>query len=186
MGTSTTTVEKMVAFYNSKATYPSFYADSEAPTIEDFCRIYMEECTAEGVRAEVAFCQSMKETGFLQYLGDAKIEQYNFAGLDTTGKKEDGTVDVGRSYPDVRTGIRAHVQRLKAWAVKGTTTSSYQYECIDADKFDSSWWVNTIIGSAPYVEWLGKYQNPSGYGWAVDPEYGYSIRNDYLAKLLSY
>ena len=138
---------------------------------------------------EVAFCQSMKETGFLQYPGAScvvKPEQYNFAGLDTTGAiYEDGTVDVGRSYPDVRTGIRAHVQRLKAYAAKGTTPESFAYECIDPDKY-TNWWVNTIVGSAPYVEWLGKEQNPSGYGWATDPEYGYSIKKDYLAKLLNY
>ena len=189
MGTSSTTVEKMAAYYKDRYTYPTFYADTEAPTVEDFCRIYMEECNAEGVRVEVAFCQSMKETGFLQYPGAScvvKPEQYNFAGLDTTGAiYEDGTVDVGRSYPDVRTGIRAHVQRLKAYAAKGTTPESFAYECIDPDKY-TNWWVNTIVGSAPYVEWLGKEQNPSGYGWATDPEYGYSIKKDYLAKLLNY
>ncbi len=189
MGTSSTTVEKMAAYYKDRYTYPAFYANTEAPTVEDFCRIYMEECNAEGVRVEVAFCQSMKETGFLQYPGAScvvKPEQYNFAGLDTTGAiYEDGTVDVGRSYPDVRTGIRAHVQRLKAYAAKGTTPESFAYECIDPDKY-TNWWVNTIVGSAPYVEWLGKEQNPSGYGWATDPEYGYSIKKDYLAKLLNY
>ncbi|MCI8514222.1 MAG: hypothetical protein HFI93_06280 [Lachnospiraceae bacterium] len=55
MGTSNTTVDKMVAYYNSRYTYPAFYANSEAPTIRDFCRIYYEECAAEGVKAEVAF-----------------------------------------------------------------------------------------------------------------------------------
>ena len=185
-GSSAVTKAQLVSYYKANETYPAFYAGTDAPTIEDFCQIYLEECKAEGIKAEVAFCQAMKETGFLRYLGDAKIEQFNFAGLDTTGKKPDGTVDRGKSYSSVREGIRAHIQRLKAWAVKGTTPESYQYPCIDADKFDSNWWVNTIIGSAPYVEWLGKYQNPSGYGWAVDPNYGYSIKNDYLKKLLSY
>ena len=189
MGSSSTTVEKMAAYYKDRYTYPTFYAKTEAPTIEDFCRIYMEECIAEGVRTEVAFCQSMKETGFLQYPGAScvvKPEQYNFAGLDTTGEiYDDGTVEAGRSYPDVRTGIRAHVQRLKAYAVKGITPDSFAYTCVDPDKY-TNWWVNTIVGSAPYVEWLGKEQNPSGFGWATDPNYGYSIKKDYLAKLLSY
>ena len=190
MGASNTTVDKMVAFYNARYTYPKFYANSEAPTIRDFCQIYYEECAAEGVKAEVAFCQSMKETGYLQYPGATcvvKPEQYNFAGLDTTGAiLPNGKVDVGRSYVGVRQGIRAHVQRLKAYAVKGTTPSSFAYPCIDDDKYTSAWWRSTIVGSAPYVEWLGKSQNPSGFGWATDPNYGYSILNDYMRKLLSY
>lgn len=190
MGTSATTVEKMAAYYKDRYTYPAFYANSEAPTIEDFCRIYFEECAKEGVKAEVAFCQSMKETGFLQYPGASCVvspSQYNFAGLDTTGAiLEDGSIDVGRSYSGVREGIRAHVQRLKAYAAKGTTPESYAYPCIDSDKFASKWWRDTIVGSSPYVEWLGKSQNPSGFGWATDPNYGYSIRNDYLNKLLRY
>ncbi|MCI8514221.1 MAG: glucosaminidase domain-containing protein [Lachnospiraceae bacterium] len=129
----------------------------------------------------------MKETGFLQFPGVVKPSQYNFAGLDTTGAVlEDGSIDVGRSYSGVREGIRAHVQRLKAYAAKGTTPTSFAYPCIDKDKYDSSWWRNTIVGSSPYVEWLGKSQNPSGFGWATDPNYGYSIKNDYMAKLLKY
>ena len=189
MGTTRTTVAKMAKFYKDRYTYPAFYADSEAPTIEDFCRIYIEECAAEGVKAEVAFCQSMLETGFLQYPDATAVvdpSQYNFAGLDTTGAiLPDGSIDVGRSYSGVREGIRAHVQRLKAWAVKDMTPEKYVYPCIDKDKFDSKWWRNTIIGSAPYVEWLGKSENPSGFGWATAPNYGYIVRNNYIDKLLA-
>ena len=189
MGTSRTTAAKMAKFYKDRYTYPAFYADSEAPTIEDFCQIYIEECAAEGVKAEVAFCQSMLETGFLQYPRESCVvspSQYNFAGLDTTGKiLPDGSIDVGRSYSGVREGIRAHVQRLKAWAVKGMTPEKYVYPCIDRDKFGSNWWRNTIIGSAPYVEWLGKYENPGEYGWATALNYGYIVRNNYIDKLLA-
>ena len=184
MGESSVTIGQMVNYYLSGHTYPSFYANTDAPNIYEFCKIYMEECQAEGVKAEVAFCQSMKETGYLQFSGDVSPIQFNFAGLDATGLRDDGTVNAGRSYPSVRIGIRAHVQRLKAYAVKGTTPESYSYACVDADKF-STWWKNTIVGSAPYVEWLGSSQNPSGYGWATDPNYGYSIVNDYISKLLS-
>ena len=51
----------------------------------------------------------MKETGFLQFGGDVSVEQFNFAGIGTTG----GGVP-GNSYPDVRTGVRAQIQHLKA------------------------------------------------------------------------
>ena len=52
-----------------------------APTLRDFCQIYYDEATAEGVKAEVAFAQAMKESAWLKFGGIVKIEQFNFAGL---------------------------------------------------------------------------------------------------------
>lgn len=191
MGQSSTNVAQMAAYYKANATYPSYYMqnDAEAKTIEDFCRIYVEECNAEGVRAEVAFSQAMLETGFLQYKGDVSIEQYNFAGLDASGKhyKPDGSLDFidrGRSYTSVRQGIRAQVQRLKAYAVKGTTTSSFKNTCVDPDKY-TPWWTSTIVGIAPHVEWLGQNENPKGFGWATAKGYGTLIKNN-MARLKKY
>ena len=173
MGESTVTVGQMANFYMDNADYPEFYADTEASNIYEFCEIYKEECEAEGLRVEVAFSQSMLETGFLQFRNDVKIEQFNFAGLEATGTGENPG---GNSYSSVREGIRAHIQRLKAYAVKGTTAESFKYPCIDAHKF-TGWWLETMVGSAPYVEWLGKAQNPTGIGWATDPYYGSKIIN---------
>lgn len=164
MGPTTTIVQQMVNYYNARATYPAYYAtvNSEAPTIEAFCRIYVEECKAEGVRAEVAFCQAMKETGYLRYGGNVKIEQFNFAGIGSTGAGV-----AGASYPDVRTGIRAQIQHLKAYA----STNSLNNACVD-NRFSY-----VSRGSAPYVEWLGQKENPYGKGWATATNYGYYIVN---------
>ena len=41
-------------------------------TLEEFCQIYYEEAEKEGIKAEVAFAQAMKETGWLQFKGDVK------------------------------------------------------------------------------------------------------------------
>lgn len=174
MGPSSVTIGQMVNYFQNNTlgvTYPSFYATTEAPTIYAFAQIYMEECQAEGVKAEVAFAQCMHETGYLTYPGDATPDQFNFAGLDTWGQQPDGTVVKGRSYPSLRIGIRAHVQRLKAWAVKGTTPSSFRNPCVDVNKFQDNWWMRTCVGSAPYVQYLEKENNPSGYGWATDTQY---------------
>ena len=177
MGESTVTVGQMANFYMDNADYPEFYADTEASNIYEFCEIYKEECEAEGVRVEVAFSQSMLETGFLQYKNDVKIEQFNFAGLEASGlDPATGIVDRGNFYLSVRVGIRAHIQRLKAYAVKGTTAKSFKYPCIDAYKF-TGWWLETMVGSAPYVEWLGQQENPEGLGWATGDNYGYDIVN---------
>lgn len=162
MGSSAVTAEQMAAYYNSEGyPYPAeALAKGGADTIEAFCQMYYEEATAEGVRPEVAFAQTMKETGWLQYGGDASIEQFNFAGIGTTG----GGV-AGNSYPDVRTGIRAQIQHLKAYA----TEDALVQECVD-DRYEY-----VLKGSAPYVEWLGQNENPQGCGWATAENYGYSI-----------
>ncbi len=162
MGESSIQTWQMVEYFEeSGESYPAdALAKGGAPDIETFCRIYYEEAVQEGVRPEVAFAQTMKETGWLQYGGDAKITQYNFAGIGTTG----GGVP-GNSYPDVRTGVRAQIQHLKAYA----TTEALAEKCVD-DRYDY-----VTKGCAPYVEWLGQKENPQGYGWATGENYGYDI-----------
>ena len=162
MGNSAVTVQEMVDYFqDSGEAYPAEeLSEGGADSIETFCQMYYEEAATEGVRPEVAFAQTMKETGFLQYGGDASIEQFNFAGLGTTG----GGVP-GNSYPDVRTGIRAQIQHLKAYA----TEDALEQECVD-DRYEY-----VKKGSAPYVEWLGQQENPDGVGWAVGENYGYDI-----------
>lgn len=162
MGQSSVTTEEMVSYFQASGKpYPAeSLTKGGADSIETFCQIYAEEAKAEGVRPEVAFVQTMKETGFLQYGGDASIEQFNFAGLGTTG----GGVP-GNSYPDVRTGVRAQIQHLKAYA----TEEPLVQPCVD-DRYEY-----VQKGSAPYVQWLGQKENPKGAGWATAENYGYSI-----------
>ncbi len=169
MGQSSVTVDQMVNYYNKHASYPSFYASSDAPTIQAFCQIYLEECQAEGVKTEVAFSQAMKETGYLKYRGDVKIGQYNFAGLGAVGGGA-----CGDSFANVREGVRAQVQHLKAYASNDPLVNA----CVDKR------FTRVSRGCAPYVEWLGISENPYGKGWATAKNYGYSVRNDYMKLLL--
>lgn len=177
------TPEKMAKFYKERAktvnaVYPygkENVPETDAPTIEDFCRMYIEECEAEGVRAEVAFSQAMMETGFLKFGGDVKKEQYNFAGLGATGNGEPGL-----KFDDIRTGIRAQVQHLKAYASK---------EDLNQDLVDERFEYVTK-GIAGYVQWLGMQENPKSdekgkYGWAAAPCYGYNLTKSYIHPLLA-
>ena len=122
----------------------------------------------EGVDPAVAFAQAMKETNFLRFGGDVKIEQFNFAGIGATGGGA-----AGESYANVRTGIRAQIQHLKAYA----SNEDLKNQCVDT-RFA---FVKTR-GCAQYVEYLGIQENPFGVGWATAKEYGYSIVNDYMIK----
>ncbi|MDO4621641.1 MAG: glucosaminidase domain-containing protein [Eubacteriales bacterium] len=152
MGESSVTAEQLAAFYNSRAEYPSYYKEhgADAPTIDDLAQIYVEEATAEGVRPEVAFCQMCLETGYLSYSGDSKIEQYNFAGIGTTG----GGVK-GNYFETMRLGVRAQVQHLKAYASTGDLTK----ECVDP-RFHL-----VARGIAPNLSDLdGRWAAANGYG----------------------
>lgn len=113
MGDTTTNAIQLAAYFAASGfDYPAeVYEDKGAATIEEFARIMIEEAQVEGVRAEVVFCQAMKETGWLQFGGDVKAEQCNFAGIGAVGGGAGGA-----TFSDVRTGVRAQVQHLKAYA----------------------------------------------------------------------
>ena len=170
-GATKTNVSQMVNYFmNNGGTYDKFskygtqydgvLAQKGAANIEEFCQIFYEEAIAENIRPEVAFCQAMKETGFLQFGHDVKPDQCNFAGLGATGNGV-----AGNSFASVREGIRAQIQHLKAYA----TTDNLINACVD-NRFGY-----VKRGSAPYVEWLGKKENPTGDGWATGANYGTDI-----------
>lgn len=170
-GATKTNVSQMVNYFiNNGGTYDKFskygtqydgiLAQKGAANIEEFCQIFYEEAIAENIRPEVAFCQTMKETGFLQFGHDVKPDQCNFAGLGATGNG-----NAGNTFASVREGIRAQIQHLKAYA----TTDNLINACVD-NRFGY-----VKRGSAPYVEWLGKRENPTGDGWATGSNYGTDI-----------
>lgn len=77
---------------------------------------YMRHGEMLGVRWDFAFYQMIVETGALSYWrgnrhGDVKPSQNNFAGLGATGRGEPG-----ESFPDVGSGVRAHLEHLLLYA----------------------------------------------------------------------
>ena len=126
---------------------------SENPRVTGYlhlAKIFLEEGEKEGVRGDGAFCQSLIETGYFQFGGDVQPGQHNYAGLGATGGVP------GLSFPDDRTGIRAQIQHLKAYA----STSPLNQECVDPRyKYVSK-------GCAPTFEQLsGKWAVPGYFGY---------------------
>lgn len=156
MGSPRTTVDAMVRDFKSQGkNYPSqVYAAKGAPTIESFCKILYEEATAEGVRPAVLYAQVMLETGWLQFKGSSvKPEQCNFGGIGATDKDPKPA-----TFADVRTGLRAQVQHLKAYG----STEALKNPCVDP-RFHL-----VKRGVAPYVADLAGR-------WASDKEYGIKL-----------
>jgi len=123
--------------------------------VEALAIFYAEEAALEGVNHDIAFAQMLLETGFLAFGGLVVPEMNNFAGLGSIGPGQHGLW-----FPDPRTGVRAHIQHLKAYAC---TQPLNQALVNPRFRF-------VTRGSAPTIRGL------TGT-WAADPLYDEKIRN---------
>lgn len=161
MGATTVTAAQLINYYKSTGcVYPQIYSNMGV-NLETFVNMYIQECNAEGVRAEVAFAQAMLETGNLQFGGDVKPGQFNFAGLGATGGVPgyDFAVVYGSNSTGLQTGIRGHVQHLKCYASN---------QALNQTKVDPRWNDSLRLKSRS-VEGL------SGT-WAADTTYATKIK----------
>lgn len=155
MGKAKASAQQMALFARSKNAEPQLPACS----LEQLAQFFLEEGEAEGVRGDVAFAQSLHETGFFKYGGIVLPTQNNYAGIGALNGNAKGQA---ATFPDPRTGVRAQIQHLKAYASEEALVNG----CVDP-RFSL-----VTRGSAQYVEWLGASDNPNGKGWAV-PGKGY-------------
>jgi hypothetical protein len=118
---------------------------------------YVTEAAAEGVNHDTAFAQMCLETGFLRYGGLVTPDMNNFCGLGAIGPEETGVI-----FDDPRTGVRAHIQHLQAYA----STEPLVQELVD-----------------PRYRYVKRGSAPTIYGltgtWAADREY-----NEKIARIL--
>lgn len=123
--------------------------------IQNLAEIYLEKANLEGVNPDIAFTQMCLETGFLRFDGTVDRHQNNFCGLGAIGNGVKGM-----KFKNVRQGVRAHIQHLKAYA----STNDLNNKLVDSRfKFVKR-------GSATYISGLtGK--------WATDSKYDKKIRS---------
>lgn len=134
-------------------------------------QIFIDEGEKEGVRGDGAFCQALIETGYFKFGGDVQPGQHNYAGLGATGGVP------GLTFPDDRTGIRAQIQHLKAYAstdplIQASVDPRYKY---------------VAKGCAPTFERLsGKWAVPgySGYADLASARAAKDTYGDHIVQLL--
>ena len=157
MGQTKSSLQQMTNEFDrvTKGQYPgSTYSRFGASTVVDFCRILREEAGYEGVNGDVLFAQVMLETNYLRFGNDVKPEQCNFGGLGATGNGNPGL-----SFRDVRTGIRAQVQHLKAYGSHEPLNNA----CVDPR------FLLVSRGSAPTIfDLSGKWAASRTYGESLD------------------
>jgi len=154
-------VDQMVAWFDSVPKGGTWSYKASVP-IHDLVTMYVEEGNAEGVRGDLAFAQAIIETG---YFSSAIAQtKNNFAGIGACDVVSACTV---ATFPDARTGVRAQIQHLRAYADPTATTCAVpplHNACVDP-RFAAV----SPKGKAP--TW-----NQFGNGnWATDPTYASKI-----------
>jgi hypothetical protein len=149
MGVGNTSEVQMLMFLkNNNETVLTNYSDLP--------HIYREEAEIEGVNHDIAFCQMCIETGFLRFVKGIEPEKNNFASLGAAASSK--TNGAGASFADQRTGVRAHIQQLKAYA-----SNAPLFQPLVAPRFNL-----VARGIAPVLHQLtGR--------WAIDPLYDRKI-----------
>jgi hypothetical protein len=133
MAPSRLTATQIVAWFRGRSPQPSGTYSATVP-VETLAQIFVEEGAAEGVTGDVAFVQSIVETGWFRFTGAVPASKNNFSGLGAI----DSSPGDAATFPDARTGVRAQMQHLRAYADPTATTCSappLHNPCVDP-RFD--------------------------------------------------
>jgi hypothetical protein len=108
MGTSRLGPDELTTWFTSTR----HEANTTVP-IAELAEDYIEEGAAVGVRADIAFAQSMLETGGFSFPAGGQVRgtDNNFAGMGACD-----SCNGGLRFPDARTGVRAQLQQLRVYA----------------------------------------------------------------------
>ena len=144
-------------------------------TIESLAQLFVEEGQAEYVRGDLAFAQSIVETG-----GFRASPNNNFAGLGWCD-----SCSTGRRFPTARDGIRAQVQHLKNYADSTSRVSGLAYP-------PSPYWYGSDPATARrnfdtfFAKGWAPTWNDMGKGnWATDRAYSGKVLRVY-ADMVAY
>lgn len=161
MGPSRLTSAQIVAWVNGRQPRPSGVWSATEP-VEAIATYFIEEGLIEGVTGDVAFVQSVVETGWFRFSGSVPAGYNNFAGIGATDTNPNPAI-----FPDARTGVRAQIQHLRAYAdptATSCTVPPLHNPCVDP-RFD----LVTPKGKAPTWNVMGNGN------WATASTYANSI-----------
>lgn len=146
MGKATATREQMLK-----------YVRKVNPQAPDYTELYLRVGAKYGIRGDLAFAQSIKETGYFRYGGSVRAEQNNFAGIGAVSAAQGGA-----SFLTPEAGVEAQMQHLYAYATTQPLPTGVPKVDPRFDLVERS----GMRGSAPYWEDLnGKWAVPGdGYG----------------------
>jgi hypothetical protein len=107
-GASVLTAEELSAFLLSVNPTPKINCSAL-----ELARFFIDEGRIENIRGDIAFCQSIQETGWFRFGGQVLPEQNNYCGL---GAVNNSPVGAGAWFPTPAIGVRAQIHHLAAYA----------------------------------------------------------------------
>jgi flagellum-specific peptidoglycan hydrolase FlgJ len=171
MGTSQLTTKQMADWFESTG-MP--YRLSGGMSIRELAQIFLEEGADEDVRGDVAFAQSVLETGYFRYALDN-----NYAGL---GACDSCAGEPG--FPSPRDGVRAQIQHLKNYGDPDSRTPGLAHPpsptwygadpAVAARNFDTFF----AKGRAQTWQVMGRGN------WATDPNYSAKVIGIYIRMVV--
>ena len=91
-------------------------------SVAQLTQAYVDEGEALNVRGDIAFAQSILETGGFSFPAGGQLlgTDNNFAGIDACD-----SCAHGRTFPDARTGVRAQLQLLRVYADPNASSAQF-------------------------------------------------------------
>jgi hypothetical protein len=165
MGDAQLTADQIAGWYASTGGTSKL---SDGTTIPDLIKIYLEEGAAEHIRGDLAFAQSIVETGSF-----GVAPGFNFAGIGTCDSCAHGD-----AFPTARDGVRAQIQLLKSYADPDSKSATLANPP-EPGVFSSPQAYDTFFLKGKVPLW-----NQMGNGnWATAPNYAESVLTVYLKMI---
>ena len=160
MGATRLTPEQLVAWFSARQ--PGTGSFAATVPVATLAQYFIEEGAAERVGGDVAFVQSIVETGWFRFAGVVRASSNNFAGIGATD-----TNPAPAMFPDARTGVRAQIQHLRAYG--DPTASTCTVPPLANSCVDPRFQLVTPKGKAPTWNQMGNGN------WASASTYASSI-----------
>ena len=152
--------DQIAAWFQASQPTGSIYRASVPP--ETLATYFVEEGRAEGVAGDLAFAQSVLESGWFRWPSHGLVAptHNNVSGI---GACDAGACTIAQ-FRDARIGVRAQIQHLRAYADPTVTVASLAHP-LESPRF------RFVLPKGRTATWE---QMGSG-NWASDPQYGAKI-----------
>jgi hypothetical protein len=186
MGPNLMNADQLTRWFNAKR---AGQAGPRLPALNNdvhaLAQIFIDEGRTENVRGDIAFVQSVIETGWFVFTdaGQIRPDFNNYAGINANNGRRKGTTcadevldapALSRCFPTPQIGVRAQIQLLRGYADPLSRNLPNRLRMPPSDR----------IGLAPWWEYFGG-NSPSGkLIWASAPDYGIRILQLFSGALM--
>jgi len=181
MGPSLLNAQQLASWYNQNHGSVQPRIPALHNNVRALAQIFIDDGNVEGVRGDIAFVQSMIETGWLGFVGSQiPPDADNYAGINAFDGRaslancRSGDAAPSRCLGTPEHGVALQIQLLRSYADPTTKTMRGRLISAPSDR----------VGDAPLWEYFGGDNCPCGkLIWASAPDYGLTIIQMYSQAL---